>query len=101
MLLSNELFLFLRYPNYKRLLQQINGKMNFKCFVCSKQMNDLKLIIDHLRKVHFIKERAQPITCIVNTKEHCPRKFYTFNGLRRHILTFAHDKVFFFDKYMR
>lgn len=59
--------------------------MDFRCYVCKKQLNDLKLMIDHLKKLHKIKERKSEIKCIINSDQKCCRKFATFQSLHSHI----------------
>lgn len=59
--------------------------MNFKCFVCSKQLYDETTAINHLRIVHFLKDGKNVFKCIVNSGANCTKEFSTFQGLRLHV----------------
>lgn len=59
--------------------------MEFKCFICAKELNDLNLIIHHLRAIHSLQEKSSVIKCVVNSQLQCLQQFNTFQGLRKHV----------------
>lgn len=54
--------------------------MNFKCFVCSKELIEVETTIRHLRIIHFLKEKKDVLKCIVSSAN-CTKEFETFQGL--------------------
>lgn len=68
--------------------------MDYKCYVCAKILKELNLMINHLRVIHFIKEKNNVLKCVVNSQPQCLREFNTFFGLRKHVKSSKdHKKV--------
>lgn len=58
----------------------------YKCYKCDIKFNETKNVIDHLKKVHKIKEKVMQIKCVNNFDTHvCSQTFLTFDGLRKHL----------------
>lgn len=56
----------------------------FKCYLCFSEFNEQSSALDHLKKLHGVKEKHQPIKCITkNTK--CTKTFQTWSGLKNHL----------------
>lgn len=55
----------------------------FKCFLCIGKYSNIEDILKHLKIKHFIKEKSNPIKCIVNSNV-CDKEFATFSGLKKH-----------------
>lgn len=62
--------------------------MDFHCYVCFERFCDIRNIFAHLKKVHFFRDNAQELECVliqdVNFSK-CVSKFNTFSGLRKHL----------------
>lgn len=59
---------------------------NYKCYECSQTFKEIKLILSHLKCVHFVKENLTQIHCVNNfTSYKCSKSFLTFSGLRNHL----------------
>lgn len=58
--------------------------MEFECEFCHQNFESNKIAIEHLKKVHNVKEKVDLIKCTVKNPN-CDRHFQTFNGLTRHI----------------
>lgn len=65
--------------------------MNFECFVCFEKCTDENFAINHLRKVHKIKEHTIELKCLVNFT-FCNKSFLTYSGLRKHLKTCSKNK---------
>lgn len=64
--------------------------MDFHCFVCPETFSDIKDIFTHLKKVHFFRDNAQELECVLIRgvySSKCVSKFNTFSGLRKHVKT--------------
>lgn len=58
----------------------------FRCYECSANFDGTKKLIDHLKKVHKIKEKVMQIKCGKKLHTHiCSRTFLTYDGLRKHL----------------
>lgn len=62
-----------------------------KCFLCISEFNEVKKIIDHLKKEHGIKEKVHILKCIVGNAA-CSKTFQTWSGLKKHIQTCIHKR---------
>lgn len=58
--------------------------MNFVCFLCGKEFDNIKFIILHLKVNHFIKDETIPIKCLV-AGNICTDEFYSFTKLKIHM----------------
>lgn len=74
----------------KQQIEQIIENMDFYCFLCGATFILSKEAIKHLKKIHFIKDNTEPITCIVRN---CRKTFNTFSGLSNHAANFNHVEV--------
>lgn len=64
-----------------------NFKMStfeFECFKCLKQFNSEKLMIQHLKLDHFIRDESTQLRCVVKANK-CENVITTFGGLSKHI----------------
>lgn len=58
----------------------------YKCYLCNKKFNEIKLIFCHLRSVHTIKEKITQIKCVNNfIAFKCTKTFLTYAALRSHL----------------
>lgn len=57
---------------------------NLKCFLCSKEFNNEKIIISHLKLDHFLRENTSKIKCVVKGR-FCTDVFYTYSSLKSHL----------------
>lgn len=64
-----------------------HNKMDYKCFLCKIEFENIKLCFAHLKQAHFIVDNSQSIECIVNHPEEfkCNKSYNTYNGLRSHV----------------
>lgn len=59
---------------------------DYKCYECNQIFNELKLVISHLKFVHFVEEKSTQIRCVNNFDLYkCSKTFLTFSGLRNHL----------------
>lgn len=60
--------------------------MNFKCFICLKGFETIDKTITHLKKIHFMRNNAHDLKCVVNFPNNttCDRLFKTFDALKKH-----------------
>lgn len=56
----------------------------FKCFACEKKFKDVKVTIDHLKFVHFIKDNTTEMRCVIDGNS-CSDTFYRFDLLKKHL----------------
>lgn len=60
--------------------------MNLKCYLCGSSFGDLKIITNHFKEKHFIKDNTCNLKCVVNHKNFiCKKEFKTFKGLQKHV----------------
>lgn len=57
--------------------------MDFKCFKCESQFKLEKPAIDHLKKIHGIREKIDLFQCLVNF-QYCGASFQSVQGLKKH-----------------
>lgn len=61
------------------------GNKDYKCFKCKSEFDDIISAIKHLKIIHLIIERQDPIYCLVNLNENtCDKSYTTFSGLKKH-----------------
>lgn len=58
--------------------------MEFECFKCGKEFNQIKYIFLHLKLNHFIKNDTTPTKCLVKGNN-CKEEFYCFDKLKSHM----------------
>lgn len=58
--------------------------MNFECEFCSNYFENNEQIVEHLKKIHKVKEKTNQIKCTVKNSK-CGKYFQTFFGLARHV----------------
>lgn len=59
--------------------------MDFQCKLCTnKYFASNKHVIEHLKKLHGVKESINQIGCTVKNSK-CGKYFRTFQGLTRHV----------------
>lgn len=58
--------------------------MDFTCYICLKRLNNVDLVIDHLKKLHSVRNKKDVINCLVSG-DLCSQKFNSFSNLRKHI----------------
>lgn len=58
--------------------------MDFECFVCSEKFANENITINHLQKVHGIKDHSTELKCLVNYA-FCGKTYLTYSGLRKHL----------------
>lgn len=58
----------------------------FKCYLCFSEFNDEKSTLDHLKKLHEVKEKINSLKCIVKNSG-CTKSYQTWRGLKKHINT--------------
>lgn len=66
------------------------NKKKFYCFKCKKDFSSDNETIKHLKKNHFMVEKSEAIKCIV---QQCDYTFLTFDGLRKHLKSFDHERL--------
>ena len=66
--------------------ERCESKMKFECFVCYEKFIDENVTINHLRKVHKIKEHSIELKCLLNFI-FCQKTYLPFSGLRKHMKT--------------
>lgn len=67
--------------------------MSFHCYLCSDRFFDNnKLVVNHLKAEHRIKEKINLIKCTVKNSK-CGKHFQTFSGLNRHIKNCLNDST--------
>lgn len=62
--------------------------MEFKFyFICKTYFDNVQNCFAHFKNVHFLRDNAQNIQCIVNSTEGevCDKSYNTFGGLRNHV----------------
>lgn len=60
--------------------------MSLKCFLCGSFFSDLKIITNHFKEKHFIKDNTCNLKCVVDHKNFvCKKEFKTFKGLQKHV----------------
>lgn len=61
-------------------------KMNYKCFVCATEFENIKQCFSHLKQLHSIFDNSQSLSCVVNFfgVKKCGKVYNTFDGLRKH-----------------
>lgn len=57
--------------------------MDFQCFKCFQQFDDIKNIFHHLKNVHNLNKGIEKLKCIVNNSR-CGKSFLNFDSLRQH-----------------
>lgn len=68
--------------------------MKLKCFKCDNTFSNLDVIIKHLKYVHFLKDNACALKCLVHKKVGvCEQTFKTFAALKKHVVSCAKTKV--------
>lgn len=63
----------------------MEDKIKFKCLKCVEIFDNQNITIKHLKEIHFIREKIQPIECIVDGPHKCIKTYTTYRGLRSHI----------------
>lgn len=58
--------------------------MDFQCYKCKNQFENLKLISNHLKNDHELKNGSEKLNCVVK-KSRCGKSFLNFDSLRSHI----------------
>lgn len=56
----------------------------YKCFLCTKEFNDEKIIVAHIKFNHFIKDNTIQMKCLVKGNS-CTNGFYSFATLKSHL----------------
>lgn len=56
----------------------------YKCYLCSKEFEEEKIIVSHIKFNHFIKENTVEMKCLVKGNS-CHNGFYTFASLKSHL----------------
>lgn len=56
----------------------------YKCYLCSKEFKEEKIIVSHIKFNHFIKENTVEMKCLVKGNS-CHNGFYTFASLKSHL----------------
>lgn len=61
--------------------------MDYKCNHCEAKFKTQSKTIEHLKKVHKIKENNERIHCIVDFQkaDFCQKSYLTFNALKSHV----------------
>lgn len=57
--------------------------MDFKCYLCDKEFNNLNDAINHLKKSHRITDNTCKIKCLVSHNG-CVRQYNSFKTMRAH-----------------
>lgn len=62
--------------------------MDLICYLCDHNFTILSEIIEHLRKIHLVKENVDEIPCLIkagNDYSKCTKTFKTFKGMSAHV----------------
>lgn len=57
--------------------------MEFKCFECCEEFPEEKVVVKHMKIIHFIKDNKTSIFCLKNNG--CREQFSTFRNLKSHM----------------
>lgn len=61
--------------------------MDFECFVCEKQFENIKNAIAHLKRDHLIVDNTLKMQCLVRYDNEigCSKYYRTLSSLRKHV----------------
>lgn len=60
--------------------------MDFKCNICGLELNEINLMVRHLKVIHMVKENVSGIRCVVN-KNSCKKSYASFKALKEHTVS--------------
>lgn len=66
--------------------------MDYMCFVCKKEFEDIKNIFNHLKSVHNLKNNKTQLFCVVNNN--CTKSYHNFDSLRVHLKQCVRSRPF-------
>lgn len=71
-------------PSLHLVFSTSSFNMDFQCYLCEKQFNQIEQILQHLKLQHRIVVRNDSLKCVVK-KTNCEKTYYTMKNWRHHI----------------
>lgn len=65
--------------------------MDFQCYICQNEFNDLGKAISHLKKNHSVTDNTSKIKCLVKHND-CGRQYNSFKAVRAHAVLCVKSK---------